>query len=68
MIISRDRIKVKNGAKDYKGRNLASFVYKTVYSVMQIGCDVAPDYIVISINGQVTAAVHAAALIKCQWL
>lgn len=59
-----DKVKVKQGAKDYKGRPLAGFVYKTVYSVMQIGCGIAPDYIVIGINGQVTAAVHAEDLIR----
>lgn len=60
-----DKVTVNKGAKDYKGRALASFVYKTVYSVMQIGCGVADDYIVIGINGQVTAAIHAADLTKC---
>lgn len=60
-----DKVMVNKGAKDYKGRALASFVYKTVYSVMQIGCGIADDYIVIGINGQVTAAVHAADLTKC---
>lgn len=59
-----DKVMVKPGAKDYKGRSLASFVHKMVYSVMQIGCGVAPDYIVIGINGQVTAAVKAEDLIK----
>ncbi len=59
-----DKVKVKQGAKDYKGRALASFVCKTVYSVMQVGCGTAPDYIVIGIGGQVTAAVHAADLIR----
>lgn len=57
-----DKVKVKPGAKDYKGRSLASFVYKTVYTVMQIGSGVADDYVVIGVNGQVTAAVHAADL------
>lgn len=54
-----DRVTVNSGATDYKGRKLASFVYKTVYTVMQIGCGVAPDYIVIGLNGAVTAAVKA---------
>ncbi len=59
-----DKVMVKQGAKDYKGRSLASFVFKTVFSVMQIGCGVAPDYIVIGTGGAVTAAVHAEDLIK----
>ena len=59
-----DKVTVKDRATDYKGRKLASFVYKTVYTVMQIGCGVAPDYIVIGLNGAVTAAVRAADLIR----
>ena len=59
-----DKVTVKSGATDYKGRKLASFVYKTVYTVMQIGCGVAPDYIVIGVNGAVTAAVKAENLHK----
>lgn len=27
-----NRVMVKSGAKDYKGRSLTSFVYKTVYT------------------------------------
>lgn len=59
-----DRVKVKKGAKTYKGGALASFVYTNTYVVMQVGSGVAPDYIVIGINGQVTAAVHAEDLIR----
>lgn len=59
-----DKVTVNSGATDYKGRKLASFVYKTTYTVMQIGCGVAPDYIVIGIGGAVTAAVKAADLKK----
>lgn len=59
-----NRVMVKSGAKDYKGRPLASFVYNTVYTVMQTSCGVAPDYIVIGINGAVTAAVKAENLRK----
>ena len=59
-----DKVTVKSGATDYKGRGLASFVYKNVYTVMQISCGVAPDYIVIGVNGDVTAAVRAADLQK----
>ncbi|MDE6725429.1 MAG: hypothetical protein K2J79_07470, partial [Ruminiclostridium sp.] len=54
-----DKVTVNSGATDYKGRSLAPFVYKTVYTVMQIGCGVAHDYIVIGTNGAVTAAVKA---------
>ncbi len=54
-----DKVTVNSGATDYKGRSLASFVYKTVYTVMQIGCGIAPNYIVIGLNGAVTAAVKA---------
>ena len=54
-----DKVTVKSGATDYKGRGLASFVYKNVYTVMQIGCGVASDYIVIGSNGKVTAAIKA---------
>ena len=59
-----DRVKVKRGAKTYRGGSLAGFVYDGVYVVMQIGSGVAPDYIVIGIGGQVTAAIKAADLIK----
>ncbi len=59
-----DRVRVKNGAKDYKGRGLASFVYTITYEVLEIGCGVAVDYIVIGTGGQVTAALHADDLIK----
>lgn len=60
-----DKVKVKQGAKTYKGGGLASFVYKNTYTVLQIGAGVAPDYIVIGpAPGQVTAAVKAADLIK----
>lgn len=59
-----DKVTVNGGAADYKGRKLASFVYKNVYTVMQIGCGVAPDYIVIGLDGAVTAAVKAENLHK----
>ncbi len=59
-----DKVTVNSGATDYKGRKLALFVYKTVYTVMQIGCGVAPDYVVIGLNGAVTAAVKAENLHK----
>ncbi len=59
-----DRVKVKRGAKTYRGGSLADFVYDSVYDVMQIGSGIAPDYIVIGTGGQVTAAVKAENLIK----
>ena len=59
-----DKVRVKQGAKTYKGVSLATFVYNNVYSVMQIGSGVAPDYIVIGVDGQITAAVHADDLMK----
>lgn len=59
-----DKVTVNSGATDYKGRKLASFVYRNVYTVMQVGCGVAPDYIVIGLNGVVTAAVKAENLHK----
>lgn len=60
-----DKVRVKQGAKTYKGGGLADFVYKTVYYVLQIGAGVAPDYIVIGLGpGRTTAALHEADLIK----
>ena len=49
-----DKVKVKNGAKDYTGKGLASFVYTTVYTVIQINGDRA----VIGNNNIVTAAIN----------
>ena len=59
-----DKVKVKPGAKTYKGGNLASFVYDNEYVVLQIGSGVAPDYIVIGVDRQITAAVKAEDLAK----
>lgn len=59
-----DRVKVKRGAKTYRGGSLADFVYDGVYVVMQVGSGVAPDYIVIGDGKDVTAAIKAADLIK----
>ena len=55
-----DRVRVRQGATDYKGKKLAAFVYRTVYQVQQI----SGDRIVIGIGGQVTAAMHAADLTR----
>jgi len=48
------KVKVKNGAKTYTGGNLASFVYKTTYDVIQI----SGDRVVIGLGKAVTAAVR----------
>lgn len=48
------RVRVKAGAKDYNGVQLASFVYSRVYSVIQI----TGDRVVIGEGKAVTAAVH----------
>ncbi|MCL2299192.1 MAG: M23 family metallopeptidase [Firmicutes bacterium] len=55
-----DRVRVKQGAKTYTGGKLASFVYSTVYKVMQISGDRA----VIGLGKAVTAAVRIADLTK----
>ena len=49
------KVKVKSGAKTYTGGNLASFVYKTTYTVLE---EPNGDRVVIGLNGQVTAAVN----------
>lgn len=48
------KVKVKQGAKTYTGGNLASFVYKNTYEVMELSGSRA----VIGINGAVTAAMN----------
>lgn len=53
------KVMVKQGARTYTGGGLASFVYTTVYDVLQIN----GDRIVIGIKGQVTAAVKLQDLI-----
>lgn len=54
-----DQVRVVRGAKTYSGGHLASFVYDTVYTVMQN----KGDRVVIGINGIVTAAVRRSDLI-----
>lgn len=49
------KVRVNNGAKTYTGGNLASYVYSTVYEVIQV----SGDRVVIGQNGVVTAAVNA---------
>lgn len=53
------KVIVRQGAKTYTGGGLASFVYTTVYDVLQIN----GDRIVIGIKGQVTAAIKLQDLI-----
>lgn len=55
-----DKVKVKQGAKTYTGGNLASFVYSTVYDVIEVN----GDRVVIGKGSAVTAAVHKNNLIK----
>lgn len=59
-----DKVKVKEGASAYNGAPLASFVYKEIYTVIQVGIRDNPDYIVIGQNGAVTAAVRRVDLTK----
>lgn len=54
------KVRVKNGARDYNGGRLASFVYQKVYDVIQIN----GDRVVIGIGTAVTAAVHKSNLYK----
>ena len=49
------KVKVKSGAKTYTGGNLASFVYKTTYTVLE---EPKGNRVVIGLNGKVTAAVN----------
>ncbi len=58
-----DRVRVRKGARTYDGKPLASFVYDNVYTVQQVGIKGKPDYIVIGVDGMVTAAVKASDLI-----
>jgi len=55
-----DKVRVKEGAKTYDGKSLASFVYKTVYGVLQVN----GDRVVIGLGSAVTAAVKMSDLIK----
>lgn len=55
-----DKVRVKQGAKDYSGNSLASFVYQTVYTVQELSGKRA----VIGLNGAVTAAISTDNLYK----
>lgn len=54
------KVKVKSGAKSYTGGKLASFVYKTTYTVLE---NPTGDRVVIGLAGVVTAAVNKKDLI-----
>lgn len=54
-----NKVKVKSGAKTYTGGSLSSFVYSTVYDVIQI----YGDRVVIGLGKAVTAAVNKKDLI-----
>ena len=55
-----DKVRVKQGAKDYNSNSLASFVYQTVYTVLEVSGKRA----VIGLNGAVTAAISTDNLYK----
>ena len=58
-----DKVRVTKGATTYTGGGLASFVYTTVYDVIQVGGRNLPDdRIVIGLGTAVTAAVRASDL------
>ncbi len=58
-----DTVMVKPGATTYFGTPLAPFVYSIPFKVLQAGTRSYPDYIVIGIDGDVTAAVKESELI-----
>lgn len=53
-IVKGSKVKVAKGAKTYNGGGLASYVYTTTYTVIQID----GSRVVIGLNGVVTAAVN----------
>lgn len=55
-----DTVRVIGGAPDYKGKPLASFVYKQKYEVMEI----KSDRVVIGQKGAITAAINKKYLVK----
>ena len=55
-----NKVRVKKGTKTYTGGNLASFVYNTVYDVIQVN----GNRVVIGLGKAVTAAMHVDDLIK----
>lgn len=55
-----DKVKVKQGAKAYTGGSLASFVYSTIYDVIEVN----GGRVVIGKGNAVTAAIHKNNIIK----
>ena len=55
-----DTVKVRDGAKDYNGVQLASFVYARNHKVLEVN----GDRVVITYGGIVVAAIHKSNLIK----
>ena len=55
-----DTVKVRDGAKDYNGVQLASFVYSRNHNVLEVN----GDRVVITYGGIVVAAIHKNNLIK----
>lgn len=53
-IVKGSKVRVAKGAKTYNGGSLASFVYTTTYTVIQID----GPRVVIGLNGVVTAAIN----------
>lgn len=49
-----DAVKVRADARDYTGKKLAAFVFRTTFSVLSL----SGDRVVIGLNHRVTAAVH----------
>lgn len=50
-----DKVRVVKGAKSYAGGELSQFVYKTLYTVMQVN----GDRVAIGLNGVVSVSVNA---------
>lgn len=55
-----DKVKIKQGAKTYEGKRLASFVYNRVHVVKSI----SGNRVVVTFNGVVIAGINKADLIK----
>ena len=55
-----DTVKVRDGAKDYNGVQLASFVYARNHNVLEVN----GDRVVVTYGGIVVAAIHKSNLIK----
>ena len=53
-IVKGSKVRVNEGAKTYTGGSLASYVYSTTYTVLEI----KGSRVVIGINGAITAAMN----------